>query len=277
MADLLSANLPFELFWGHPNEVPLAIIFLFFQETTTKTTVVMNQQPHTTATPEQDLMITQEMVINKVMNTLDVYGLNKAIEKIDDFRKALSDFPGWRATEAKLEEIIKAYRKEEEKKARELEQKNLNQMAMYMTSMANQTATQQPAAGCQEPIPRQPPSDKLIRRCLELLMEKRDTKGKPLFRNKDHWQAVFCILAGKLHFNRNDFEFFDVLMKRIIPDKVNAHYSRSAVKNISQTPYFKPLEEWEFDEKLMKTREPFERMQDIAEYFQQLLETTPED
>ena len=69
MADLLSANLPFELFWGHPNEVPLAIIFLFFQETTSKTTVVMNQQPHTSATPEQDLMITQEMVINKVMNT----------------------------------------------------------------------------------------------------------------------------------------------------------------------------------------------------------------
>ena len=275
MADLLSANLPFELFWEHPNEVPLAIIFLFFQETTTKTTVVMNQQPHTSATPEQGLMITQEMVINKVMNTLEVYGLNKAIEKIEDFKRALSDFPGWRATEEKLEEIIKAYRKEE-KKARELEQKNLNQIAMYMTSMANQTATQQPAA-CQEPIPKQPPSDKLIRRCLELLMEKRDAKGKPLFRNKYHWQAVFCILAGKLHFSRNDYDYFDGLMKRIIPDKVNAPYSYSALKSISQTPYFKPLEEWKFDEKMMKKKDPFDRMQAIAENFQQLLETTPED
>ena len=54
-------------------------------------------------------------------------------------------------------------------------------------------------------------------------------------------------------------------------------HSRSAVKNISQTPYHKPLKEWKYDETLMKKREPFQRMKEVAEQFLQLLEAPQKD
>ena len=276
MADLLNASLPFELFWSHPNETPLPVTFYYFQETTPKTIVNMNQQPISTATPEQGLMITEEMVINKFMHVLKVYGPGEATELIKDYKKVLADYPGWKTTETKLEEILMDYQ-EEQQKSKEQEQKNMSQMMLFMMSMANQIVVQQPVPNHQEKKAEKPLSEEHIRRCLELLMEIQDSTGKPLFNKNYHWQAVFCILAEKLHFNRNDFEFFDGLMDRIKPDKVNAPYSRSAVKNISQTPYYKPLNEWKFDENIMKKRKPFQRMQEVAEHFKQLLETTPEE
>ena len=238
----------------------------------------MNQQPPSTAppTPEQGLMITEEMVINNFTDVLDVEGPDKASDFIKDYRILLHDYPGWKSTEAKMKTILKNYN-EELRKAQEQDREMMRQMAQAMLLMANQRTAQQPATNNQEQKSEATLTDQHIRRCLALLMEMKDSSGKPLFCKNNHWQAVFCILAEKLHFNDNDFEFFDGLMERIIPDKVNAPYSRSAVKNISQTPYHKPLKEWKYDETLMKKREPFQRMKEVAEQFLQLLEVTQKD
>ena len=238
----------------------------------------MNQQPPSTAppTPEQGLMITEEMVIKKITHVLKVYGPGEASQLIKDYKKVLVDYPGWKATENKLEQILLNYQ-EEQRKAKEQEHEMMCQVAQAMLLMANQRTAQQPATDNQEQKSEATLTDQHIRRCLALLMEMTDSSGKPLFCKNNHWQAVFCILAEKLHFNDNDFEFFDGLMERIIPDKVNAPYSRSAVKNISQTPYHKPLKEWKYDETLMKKREPFQRMKEVAEQFLQLLEAPQKD
>ena len=70
----------------------------------------------------------------------------------------------------------------------------------------------------------------------------------------------------------DDFDYFDRLIKRVMPCKVNASYSRPSVKNISQTLFNKPFVKWRFESGGKTRREPYDRMVAIVERFIMLLE-----
>jgi hypothetical protein len=96
-------------------------------------------------------------------------------------------------------------------------------------------------------------------------------KDELLFNKKSHWQGVFRLLSDAGMYGSDDFDFFDQLMKRVMPRKVNAPYSRASVKNISQTLFNKPFIRWHYDPGLMKRREPYDRMVAIVKRFTELL------
>lgn len=114
-------------------------------------------------------------------------------------------------------------------------------------------------------------TDDHICRCLERLMDEEWESGELLFNQQSHWQAVFRIMSDAGLFADDDFDGFDSWVKRVIPSELRRLYSKQSVKNISQTLFCKPLRQWKYDPTLMKKREPFDRMKQIAERFGQLL------
>ena len=118
-----------------------------------------------------------------------------------------------------------------------------------------------------------------IRLCITLLMNERfkiTRKDKeveePLFNLQNHWQAIYRILVDKKYCKDSDFEGFDLFIKKVMPDKVNALYKKSSVKQISQTDYNKPFAKWKYDPQTSGTLKPYERMKAVAQRFLELLE-----
>lgn len=117
-----------------------------------------------------------------------------------------------------------------------------------------------------------------IRLCIILLMNERIMVKKnskdveePLFNLQNHWQAIYRILVDKKFCKDSDFEGFDLFITKVMPDKVNAPYKKSSVKQISQTDFNKPFEKWEYDAETSGTLKPFERMKAVAQRFLEIL------
>ena len=110
-----------------------------------------------------------------------------------------------------------------------------------------------------------------MRRCITLLMAERLGDG-PLFCQQSHWQAVYRILVDKGYCRDSDFDGFDTFIRRVMPDEVNKPYKKDSVKQISQTDFVRPFDEWAFDMQTSKTRRPFDRMVTIARRFREILE-----
>ena len=238
----------------------------------------MNQEPPSTAAPDpcQGFMVTADMIIQNFKDTLEAYGAEGGAEFIKDHDKVMGYYAGWRAMKKRLEDLLKAYREEQEQARARAQETLLQMMVMKIICQTHPVAAPTPAPSKREERPKVPPSEKHIKRCLQQLMDEKDSAGRPLFCRASHWQAVFSILAELMGYKTNDFDYFDELMTRIQPDNVNEPYSRQAVKNISQTPFFLPFDQWKFDNQTMKKRKPFQRMVDIAQRFKELLEEPPE-
>jgi hypothetical protein len=110
-----------------------------------------------------------------------------------------------------------------------------------------------------------------IRQCIALLMAERYGE-EPLFCLQGHWQAVYRILVDKGYCRDSDFDGFDAFIRRVMPVEVNKPYTKASVKQISQTDFVRPFEEWMFDMQTSKTRRPFDRMTAIAQRFREILE-----
>ena len=110
-----------------------------------------------------------------------------------------------------------------------------------------------------------------LRRCIELLMAERQG-DEPLFSQQSHWQAVYRILVDKGYCRDSDFDGFDAFILSVMPDAVNKPYRKDSVKNISQTDFGKPFDQWRFDPDTSKTRRPFDRMVAVATRFKAILE-----
>ena len=118
-----------------------------------------------------------------------------------------------------------------------------------------------------------------IRKCITLLMKiniKVMKNGKeveePLFKLQNHWQAIYRILVDKHFCKDSDFDGFDLYIKKVIPNQVNAIYTKASVKQISQTDFNKPFVKWKFDSETSGTLRPFERMKEVAQRFLDILE-----
>ena len=111
----------------------------------------------------------------------------------------------------------------------------------------------------------------LIRHSISLLMQ--EVYGdEPLFNQQSHWQAVYRILVDKGYCRDSDFDGFDIFIRSVMPEEVNKPYRKESVKNISQTDFGKPFEQWRYDPEISKTRKPFDRMVAVAQRFKQILE-----
>ena len=111
----------------------------------------------------------------------------------------------------------------------------------------------------------------LIRHSISLLMQ--EVYGdEPLFNQQSHWQAIYRILVDKGYCCDSDFDGFDIFIRTVMPEKVNKPYRKESVKNISQTDFSKPFEQWRFDPETSKTRKPYDRMVAVAQRFKEILE-----
>ena len=113
-----------------------------------------------------------------------------------------------------------------------------------------------------------------IRQSIALLMKERYKDrdiDELLFNQRNHWQAVYRILVDKNICRGSDFDGFDVFIERVMPDKVNSTYSKSSLKQISQTDFDRPFRKWEFDP-TTSTLKPFYRMKTVAQRFLEILE-----
>lgn len=122
-------------------------------------------------------------------------------------------------------------------------------------------------------------SNDVIRRCLERLMQEHimvKKGGKDveelLFKRQNHWQAIYRILVDKKFCKDSDFDGFDLFIKKVMPEKVNAPYVKWSVKQISQSDFNKSFDKWVYDGTICGNRKPFERMYAIAKRFKELLE-----
>ena len=98
-----------------------------------------------------------------------------------------------------------------------------------------------------------------IRQSIAQLMKiniKIKKKGKeveePLFNLQNHWQAIYRILVDKKYCKDSHFDGFDLYINKVMPDKVNAPYKKSSVKQISQTDFNKPFEKWKYDAEMCR-------------------------
>ena len=110
-------------------------------------------------------------------------------------------------------------------------------------------------------------------KCIALLMEAKDTRGKYLFRNKCHWQAVYRIIVDrKLGIADGDYAGFESLVWKIEPPGCRVPFSPSALKQISKTNFTKPFSRWTYDPAYFKTRKPYDLMLEVAVVFIKILE-----
>ena len=110
-----------------------------------------------------------------------------------------------------------------------------------------------------------------IKQSIALLMTER-YGDEPLFSLQGHWQAVYRILVDKGYCRDSDFDGFDIFIRSVMPEELNKPYRKESVKNISQTDFGKPFEQWRYDPEISKTRKPFDRMVTVAQRFKQILE-----
>ena len=110
-----------------------------------------------------------------------------------------------------------------------------------------------------------------IRHCIALLMQER-CGNEPLFNQQNHWQAVYRILVDKGYCRDSDFDGFDAFIRTVMPEEVNKPYSKGSLKQISQTDFVRPFNEWRYDVLTSKTRKPYDRMVAVARRFLEVLE-----
>lgn len=237
----------------------------------------MARQQPTRASPTGFTSL-KEWVLYAVGWHLEKKGVTKAQDRLEDLGKVYSFMDEWPEAERAATDMIDRYAQNLNLKNEEREQRKLGEMMAGMMGVAQQAMMQQmttnKAASIDTTLLKGVGlSDDHIRYCLERLMEERyNGTEELLFNRKCHWQGVFRVLSDAGMYGDDDFGYFDLLINRLKPLKVNASYSRSSVKNISQTLFNKPFVKWRFESGGKTRREPYDRMVAIVKRFIMLLE-----
>ena len=145
------------------------------------------------------------------------------------------------------------------------------QINMGKTHPGPETHPGPPCVGREKGAGELPEEDERIRQSIVLLM-KEQYGDEPLFNLQGHWQAVYRILVDKGYCRDSDFDGFDTLIRRVMPEEVNKPYKKDSVRNINKTSFNKPFDKWRYDPDDYGTRKPFERMVAIARRFKEILE-----
>lgn len=237
----------------------------------------MEERQQTRASPTGFTSL-KEWVLYVVGWHLEKKGVAKAQDRLEDLGKANSFMDGWPEAERAATDMIDRYAqnlnlKDEERKQRTISEMMAGMMGVVQQAMMQQMTANKAAIADTTLLKGVDLSDDHIRYCLERLMEERyNGTEEMLFNRKCHWQGVFRVLSDAGMYGDDDFGYFDLLINRVKPLKVNASYSRSSVKNISQTLFNKPFVKWRFESGGKTRREPYDRMVAIVKRFIMLLE-----
>ncbi len=228
----------------------------------------MTQQPHTRS-PNTGLSTIQKMVAETVEYYLQHGGPCVARAEVRAIAPTFSFMDDWpQAYRWAMERISQAEKAEQMDTEKREQQKLSNLMTSVMAAAQQQTLPPTTSTANKKPDL----TDSHICHCLERLMAEIWLQGKPLFNQQNHWQAVFRILSDFEKFADDDFDGFDSWVVRVVPPQLRQLYRKQSVKNISQTLFNKKFEKWAYDPKLMKKREPYDRMERIARLFKEMLE-----
>lgn len=220
-----------------------------------------------------ELSALQKMVEAAIMGHLNNGGPALARKKLDKASDCFCNISGWTDIYNHVSTIITQFEHDEQMQAEQRQQQQMREWLMALIGASQtQNAVGNPKA--EVPHPAVDLSDTHIQHCLNLLMEAKTDEGELLFNQQSHWQAVFRILSDMGMYGDDDFDFFDGLIQRVMPDHPNSSYSRQSVKNISQTLFNKPFCKWRYDSDIMKKRAPYDRMVMVAQRFLELLKTT---
>lgn len=120
-----------------------------------------------------------------------------------------------------------------------------------------------------------PPScarDQAIRKSLTELMDIKEN-GKPLFRNKGHWVAVYRVIVDA-RIIRGSYKDFARFIADKLPDNLQTPFSYETLKKTitDSCLYHRPLEEWEKADSSEIPYQSYRTMHDIAWKFRAILE-----
>lgn len=137
---------------------------------------------------------------------------------------------------------------------------------------APETAPSSPVE--EAPIP-EPPADaraQAIRKSLAELMDIKEN-GKPLFRNKGHWVAVYRVIVDA-RIIRGSYKDFARFIADKLPDNLQTPFSYETLKKTitDSCLYHRPLEEWDKADSSEIPYQSYRTMHDIAWKFRAILE-----
>lgn len=99
-------------------------------------------------------------------------------------------------------------------------------------------------------------------------------KEKYIFRCANHWIAVFRVLVDHGHFRPTDYKGFSQYMNQLDNGLLRIPCKYDALKNISKTVFFKPLNSWKYDSLYHNSREPYEQMLRLANRYLEIYQQT---
>lgn len=109
--------------------------------------------------------------------------------------------------------------------------------------------------------------------CIETLMDEKDERGNYLMSQGNHWIAIFRIIVDKnLGASNTDYLGFCNMVERLNPKGFRVPLKQDNLKTISKTMYHKPFDKWEYDPTYNATRDPYDKMVEIATRFKEILE-----
>lgn len=109
--------------------------------------------------------------------------------------------------------------------------------------------------------------------CIETLMDEKDEKGKYLVSKANHWMAIFRIIVDKnLGASNTDYLGFCNMINGLKPEGFRVKLKYDSLKAISKSNYTKPFEKWQYDPAYNETRNPYDKMVEVATHFKAILE-----
>jgi len=114
-----------------------------------------------------------------------------------------------------------------------------------------------------------------IKMALEELFAMKDSEGKPLFYQKNHWWAVYRLFIDfqVLNIRENKYEEFISLINSLGIGNMDVELNKATLSNISQEAIFRtPFKRWNLQGiESKKKRKSYNRIYDIADKLNRLL------
>ena len=109
--------------------------------------------------------------------------------------------------------------------------------------------------------------------CIETLMDEKDSSGKYLVSQCNHWIAIFRIIVDKeLGVSNTDYLGFCHMINGMKTGGFRVPLKQENLKKISNGMFTNPFNKWKYDPAYNPTRKPYVHMVAVATRFKEILE-----
>ena len=99
-------------------------------------------------------------------------------------------------------------------------------------------------------------------------------KEEYIFRQVNHWIAVFRVLVDHGHFSNTDYKGFSQCMNQLDKGQFRIPCNYEVVKTIAKKGYSKPLHTWKYDTVYHSSHERYEQMLQLAHRYLKIYQQT---